>query len=475
MDSLARRWIARFLLAALAAAAVTVMSGMLASLTYTRHEPVVRNLGLTLQHLRPLHETFAFAWVFLGGVAVVLHYLWATHGLDGRDWRRIARQYGLWVAAGVGIVVSTLGGRFTGREYLGVPPMFAILVLAGWLLFARTYFGREGARLRGKPAYVYMWSIAIPLFVVVYVEAHLYLVEWLSRRPLRDLAFQWKSNGVLVGSFNQIAYGALMYVSGRIHRDDSYARSTLAFGLLFVGVLNTFTNYGHHTYHLPQSVWIHWIAFLVSMLEIVILAKLAYDLLRVWRAEPVPADLRVSARFAASTTGWTFAMLAMALAISVPPFNALIHGTHVVVAHAMGSTIGIDTMILGVTVSWLVREIVGRGHPAVSGRRVLAVVPALNLSLAIFLSAFVARGVAEGSSRVLGASAPDFSRLIQHFPAVMVVSGWVLAACLLWILGQWGVALWAPAWGRDSVPIERAGFAQAGAAPPRVEPAREGP
>jgi len=55
---------------------------------------------------------------------------------------------------------------------------------------------------------------------------------------------------------------------------QSYARSRTAFAFFTVGLLNTFCNYGHHTYHLPQSAWIHWASFIVSMLELVILAKI---------------------------------------------------------------------------------------------------------------------------------------------------------------------------------------------------------
>jgi hypothetical protein len=48
----------------------------------------------------------------------------------------------------------------------------------------------------------------------------------------------------------------------------------------------------------------------------------------------------------AAAKWWTVAILLTSVLISVPPLNAVIHGTYVVTGHAMGATIGIDTMIL---------------------------------------------------------------------------------------------------------------------------------
>ena len=57
-----------------------------------------------------------------------------------------------------------------------------------------------------------------------------------------------------------------------------------------MGVLNSFTNYGHHTFHLPQTPWIHWISFVISMLDTVILAKVLLDVLGL-QADEAPGQL----------------------------------------------------------------------------------------------------------------------------------------------------------------------------------------
>ncbi len=436
------RPLAWLLILALVGCAVVIVSGMAAALTYTDYEPVLRSVGLTLQHFRAVHDTFAFGWVFLGGVAIVYFYLFSAFGAPSpAARRRIAWHLALWTVAGVGILLTLLAGRFTGREYLGSHPVFSVLILIGWLLFAWNYFERVKGRLRDRPVYIYMWSVGIVLFVITFVEGHLYLLDSVSALPVRDIAIQWKSNGTLVGSFNLLAYGSLMYVSGRLRGDDSYAYSRTAFALFCVGVLNTFTNYGHHTFHLPQSAWIHWISFVVSMLEMIILAKVFLDILAARKSPPPTEGLHVPDRFIRLATLWTFLLLLLALMISLPPLNALIHGTHVVVAHSMGSMVGIDSMILWAGLSYVLWYLVGARHPVVGGARVSAAVPFVNLFLLVFLTTYLARGIAAAWLRYFGPSAPDFSLLMGAFPIVMVLSGFGLSVTVLWILGNWLVVL----------------------------------
>lgn len=421
-----------------------LLSGVAAALAYSAQDPLQRLLGLTLQHLRPLHETAAFAWVFLGGVTVVYLYLHEPGGAFEPAVRRRALVHtALWSAAGAGIAVTVLSGSFTGREYLGYHPAFSLLILTGWLLFGYSFFARDGASLRAQPVYVFMWSVSIPLFVLTFLEAHLYLSDVVSRRPVRDIALQWRSNGVLVGSFNLLAYGSLTYVVGRIRGDDSYAHSRTAFALFWVGLLNTFTNYGHHTYHLPQSPWIHWISFVVSMLEIVILARVLLDVLALSRQEPVTDRYRIAMQFIRGATLWTCLLLGLSLAIAIPPLNALIHGTHVVVAHSMGSMLGIDSMILWAAFAYLLCQLQCSDRACARGRTAILLV---NVSLFVFLSAFLARGLATGWTRYAGASAPDLSYVLALFPGVMVTAGVVLAAAALWIVSHWIRVLWPLAW-----------------------------
>jgi hypothetical protein len=147
-----------------------------------------------------------------------------------------------------------------------------------------------------------------------------------------------------------------VYIGEKMTGDKSYGHSKLAYALFGVGLLNSFTNFGHHSYHLPQSSWVNWISFVVSMTEIAILARCINDvwcLMRDGSGEPNATKTAFN-----SAKWWTFAILFSSILISVPPLNSVIHGTYVVTGHAMGATIGIDTMVLLAAVAWLLKEFV---------------------------------------------------------------------------------------------------------------------
>jgi len=427
---------------ALGACSLTFLMGLPVALTYTEQFTLLREWGITLQHLRPIHESCAFAWVFIGGVTIVHLWLVQAYGPpDAAMRKRTLAMVLLWTAAGIGILTSLITGHFTGREYLGYSPWFSILIVLGWLLFAINFYQRVGFSLRGRPVYVMMWWLAIPLFLFTYAEAHAYLLEYVSLRPLRDLAIQWKSAGAHVGSFNLLAYGSLMFVACALRKSEDYAHSNTAFAFFTVGLLNTFTNYGHHTYHLPQSAWIHWVSFIVSMLELVILAKVFLDVGKLLKQDAAASEHPVISGFMRSATLWTFLMLTLSIIIAVPPLNALLHGTHAVSAHVMGSMVGIDSMILWAAMGYLVSRALGPGHAILQTPSVRRALRLINICLFVFILIYLLRGASDGWSRYAGAAAPDYSAFVALFPTLMILSGAGLMLSVLWILIHWIIGL----------------------------------
>ena len=200
-----------------------------------------------------------------------------------------------------------------------------------------------------------MWGVGMLFFIVTFLEQHAWLIPGIFGDPVQDMRIQWKATGTLVGSFNLFVYGSVIYLGERISGDSSYGRSTTAYMLFGVGLLNSFTNFAHHTYHLPGRESVKWIAFVVSMMEIIVLARAMFDLWRTLGAPSEPAFCAARGSFAAAKW-WTCGVLFGAILISVPPLNAVIHGTYVVTGHAMGAMIGIDTMILLGAAIWILSE-----------------------------------------------------------------------------------------------------------------------
>ena len=384
--------------------------------------------GLTLPKLRPVHTTFVTLWIYGAAIAAVYH--WIAHqpgGLRRGDILRFRFHTFCWLASGAGILFTTLLGISSGREYLEFHPLFSIPLLAGWLAFAWSFVQRAFPGFWGRPVYVYMWSVGVCLFAYAFTEAHAWLLPGVGERPLRDLQLQWKSCGTLVGSFNFMVYGTIAYLRERVTGDAKSGHSFTVFLLFGVGCLNSFTNYVHHTYHVPGAEAAKWIAFLVSMAEVVILWRVFQDVVNSLRAG---APGHPVLRFLASARNWNCFNLVYAIAISVPNLNSIIHGTHVVAAHAMGAEIGIDSMVLfGALVFFL---------PQTAGPGLVLNLRALNWSAGALVVWLTTIGVANGWTRYHGDVPPQW---VTGGFWVFPVLGSAVALSVLGLIVRYGVPL----------------------------------
>ena len=395
-----------FIRGALVALGVTLLGGILGALySVPALAPAFQSLGLDLRQLRPIHTTFASAWIFLGGVAVVHRWLQDHGGAPTRGDRiRLRIQVASWAFAGAGILATLMLRIGSGREYMGFHPVFSVFILGGWICFAWNFFRVAGPGFFHRPVYLTMWGVGMLFFMYTFVEQHAYLLPGVFADPLQDLRVQWKATGTLVGSFNLFVYGSIGYIGERISRDARYGFSKVAYALLGVGLLNSFTNFAHHTYHLPQDHLVKWIAFVVSMMEIVILLRAVSDLWGVVRTRSSGPFCAARGSFAASKY-WTVFILFSSVLISIPPLNAVIHGTYVVTGHAMGATIGIDTMVLVGALIWILGEHLRarEGAPAsevLHTRGMKRTVIGLNVGVAALVLWLHVSGLATGVTRM---------------------------------------------------------------------------
>jgi heme/copper-type cytochrome/quinol oxidase subunit 1 len=98
-------------------------------------------------------------------------------------------------------------------------------------------------------------------------------------------------------------------------------------------------------------------------------------------------------------------ILFSSILISIPPLNAVIHGTYVVTGHAMGATIGIDTMILLGATIWILEEaLLARGYTdagrMLHGGRVRGIAIGLNVAVALFIGWLHVSGLITGLTRM---------------------------------------------------------------------------
>jgi nitric oxide reductase subunit B len=137
--------------------------------------------------------------------------------------------------------------------------------------------------------------------------------------------------------------------------NEKTARSPLSFFFYFLGLTNLMFNWGHHTYIVPAAPWVKMVAYSISMTELLLFGYIIFQ----WKKTLTNARKNYNQlpyRLLSFADVWIFLNLALAIFMSVPAWNLFTHGTHITVAHAMGTTIGINTMLLMASVFFILKK-----------------------------------------------------------------------------------------------------------------------
>ena len=381
---------------------------------------------------RPLHVSLVISSIFLLAIGGIYFYLPRQCNLPLFSTRAVAIHFWVFLLTGLTIIGCYLSGRFGGREYFEFPPALSLPIFITWFLFGLNYFNTARQDKKSWPVYYWMWGTGIVFFFITYAEAHLYLIPYFRETMVREIMVQWKSYGALTGSWNMLVYGTGLYLATRISGSESYARSKMAFGLYFLGLFNLMFGWAHHTYIVPSETWIRTFAYFVSMTELFIFGKILWD----WRASltDFQKNRHCNAyRFLFAADIWVFVNLILALIISVPAFNLFTHGTHITVAHAMGSTIGINMMILLASVFYVIREELPMEVHASCSKQIRSGYWISNASLAIFFAALLMAGIGKGVYE--GGSFQEMMFGIRPYLMVFAASG------ITMMIGFW-IILW---------------------------------
>jgi len=379
---------------------------------------------------RPIHVSMVVSWIFLVAIGGIYFYLPNHARLRLYSERAVGWHFWGFLVTGLVILGCYLSGKFGGREYFEFPPALSIPIFLTWILFGVNYFNTVRQDKEPWPVYYWMWGTGIVFFFLTYIEAHLYLIPYFRDNMVREIIVQWKSFGALTGSWNMLVYGTALFVASRIGGSERYARSKMAFGLYFLGLFNLMFGWAHHTYFVPSETWIRTFAYFVSMTELFVFGKIIWD----WRAslEDWQKNRYCNAyRFLIAADIWVFVNLVLALIISVPAFNLFTHGTHITVAHAMGSTIGIDTMILLASIFYVIREELPNEVHATCTRQLRTGFWIANVSLAVFFTALVLAGIGKGM--FAGGSFQEMMVSVRPFLLAFTVSG-VAMMIGIWII-----------------------------------------
>jgi nitric oxide reductase subunit B len=344
---------------------------------------------------RPLHVSLVIAWIFLSAVGGIYYYLpkYCNVTLFSNKLQKL--HLWIFILTGFAVIISYLMGKFGGREYWEFPPILAVPIIVSWLIFGFNYFKTVFTKTEPWPVYLWMWGTGIFFFLFTYLESNLWNFSYFRDHLVRDITVQWKAGGSLVGSWNMLVYGTAIFLMDRIQREDKIAKSRLAFIMYFLGLTNLIFNWAHHIYIVPNAIWVRYIAYGISMTELLILGKIIWN----WKRD-LTKSLRdfhiLSIRFIVASDVWILLNLILGILLSIPAINIFTHGTHLTVAHAMGSTIGINTMILIASCLYLIPDATNLQFSPLQSKIISVGFWIMNIILLFFWLALIFAGYSKG-------------------------------------------------------------------------------
>jgi nitric oxide reductase subunit B len=332
-----------FLVLALSALLLGITFGLCASVQYIFPEFLKEYIPFS--KLRPFHVTSVISWIVLSATGSIYFFLTHVEKLQLYSTRLLKAHFWIFLVMGVAIYISYLAGYTKGREYFAFSPIIILPIVLGWVFFGINYFKTLRKSVSEWPVYYWMWGTGIVFMIYHLSEAHVWVFDYFRENFIKDMSVQWKSYGSFTGSWNMLVYGISIYIMSKIKRDPGMAKSKTVFFFYFLGLTNLMFGWAHHTYFLPTQPWIRYVAYGVSMTEWIVLASIIYN----WKRSLPKLDTEnhpMATRFMMSADVWILLNLILALLFSIPAINFFTHGTHVTVAHSMGTTIGINTTIL---------------------------------------------------------------------------------------------------------------------------------
>ena len=418
--------------------------GHLASESYRITQPKSGVMGFL--SLRPLHVSSAYLGIItagLGFLTLIIAKIKTTRFGTFLQYM----HFSLWVIALLGIFYSYFTGDFGGREYWEFNPVWALPIFVSFIVFLVFYLHQIGFSTKW-PVYYWMWLTGIIFFIFTFIENYLWIFPYFRQHFIADMTIQWKVNGSLVGAINQIIYGVAFYLMEKISGDEKSSYQKLSFAMYFLGMFNLMFNWGHHIYLLPTEKYIHYIAYAVSMTEWIILIRIFYK----W-SQQIKENKQFyyffPYRFLMASDYWVTLNLTLALFMSIPAINLYTHGTHITVAHAMGTTIGINTMIILAGVFYFIKPSFNSAKWRLYGSITFWIV---QVTLLLFLISLIGMGVQRAIWQA-GLTSESFSKMSSS-SGNWVLLFIILGTILMFSMASFFIYLFLQSWKKSKLNLE---------------------
>lgn len=421
-----------FITLSLLALIVGAIFGTLAGIQYVK--PDFLKEVIAFNKMRPFHVSTVIGWIILCATGGIYYYLTNVLKLNLFSKKLAATHLTLFILCAIAIYGSFATGKMGGREYFAYAPIISIPIFLGWVLFGINYFKTVVNQVKNWPVYLWMWGTGIAFMMYHLAETNLWMIPYFRENFIKDITIQWKSYGSLAGCWNMLVYGTAIFLMSKIKNDDNIARGKKTFFFYFLGLINLMLGWAHHTYIIPTQPWVRYLSYGISMTEWVVLISIILD----WKrslSQKNKSDNSMTYKFLMATDFWVFVNLIVALLISIPYINLFTHGTHVIVAHSMGTTIGINTTILLASVFF----ITNRENPAYLNKHAKLLKAGywiFNISLGIFWVSLLLGGVEKSIWMYFADNPSTFGEMqnkIQPYMYVFLAAGYGILIGILMV------------------------------------------
>jgi nitric oxide reductase large subunit len=291
---------------------------------------------LRMQVLRPLHTMLSLVAMLSGGMAITSSLLQSIAPPIRKGFEGITLM--LLVTFICLATITLLMGITSGREYVSWVPLLSLILIPAVLLTTCTVIQRFRELSTASPEGYWLLVLGWLLTAFGLIETHEFLVPYIFSNGVRDLSSQWHGIDTIIAGVNVMLYAGMIFV---LQQKPKPLRKRWLYFFAGFGLLGTF---GHHHYASPQPGYLKVFAFAASMVAILSFFRHLNGYLKEWKQEkqePHPImPLVLAAEY------WTIVAVGSGILFAIPQINFYVHGTYLIVIHAMGSMIGINFMII---------------------------------------------------------------------------------------------------------------------------------
>jgi len=405
------RAVAPFFVLAASAFVMTLIVGLIAALKVAI--PSISHSILAFERIRPLHTLFPIVGV-ISGIFGWISFM--SH--------KQPKKYTLlvtWICFALlaffvsSASLSLLMGQFSGREYFSWPPILTLPLFLSLILMIILLFNRASYLSKKSPEGFWLIGFGLIFITIGLSESVLWLLPTIGNNIVKDLTVKWHSIDSFFAGLNAFLYGVGVFI---LQKEAKPLRKWPLYLIAVGGLLFTF---GHHHYASPQPNILKILALIASIIGMFSFVKH----FRIYRKTKIKFnEATLLAILFRSVELWTIVSFGSGILFAIPQINLIVHGTYLVVIHAMGSMIGVE-LILVFAAGFSIFKV----HNLRVAKRIKWATKFLNISLALMWLLLSVVGFTKGIMR-FNSDFYTYNKVIQPFLYLLPVLGGLLAVAI---------------------------------------------